>query len=587
MLPRPFIDALDNEACQIYRQNYQRFRAGDARGAVGEEPKAPNGAQLQQGISVVAEDDHDDWDAAGEDTSFGEIFRAIAAYRIDYRAHRRGAQKGAKGESSQLAHKMTMRHAMTLPVSQLVSLARFRAAAALEAVQSASHIHLGAGKLGLGLVVPAIHASGQPYAIVQRPSRSWSPLTEKGDAAATATAPDNGSSGGAPSNYGGTAAAAAADGTDADADADAGGLTKVGVRVNGNESIAGLVLVKDTKDILAAAEADCTRLFACTDDPAALRALVGRAQTFSVALGPAMANVVLPLCNDLPLRPRGERPCLYACENDHKAVDELTKKLEGRVDVVSCMVDRICTERSIGKGWVEVETEPYGGEIVVIAPPRGVTLPPFAGEGVKMPRLEAEAEYFCQRKIIMVNGMHTTLAFLTLLSKVTGAGKAEGESAHHGIVPVMPPLEHDLLTPDIASPEEQRVIWLWAVARLIFVMWEHEPSIIKAAHGVEKDEEACDILLAYAKATLARYGTVKDKCGRVLGGGVANRWHGRLKVIHDFLKGEPSMRGGIRRCLLERAGVKEADLRAAVADVVEKTQRFVGVTVKKQTFVSG
>ena len=38
------------------------------------------------------------------------------------------------------------------------------------------HVHFGAGRLGLGLVVPAIAASGVPFAVVQRPKPRWEQL---------------------------------------------------------------------------------------------------------------------------------------------------------------------------------------------------------------------------------------------------------------------------------------------------------------------------------------------------------------------------------------------------------------------------
>ena len=37
----------------------------------------------------------------------------------------------------------------------------------------AFHVHIGAGKLGLGLIIPALLQSTCPFAILQRPSRSW------------------------------------------------------------------------------------------------------------------------------------------------------------------------------------------------------------------------------------------------------------------------------------------------------------------------------------------------------------------------------------------------------------------------------
>ena len=42
------------------------------------------------------------------------------------------------------------------------------------------HLHFGAGRLGLGLVVPAISASGVPFAVVQRPKARWQALFKDG-----------------------------------------------------------------------------------------------------------------------------------------------------------------------------------------------------------------------------------------------------------------------------------------------------------------------------------------------------------------------------------------------------------------------
>ena len=54
------------------------------------------------------------------------------------------------------------------------------------------------------------------------------------------------------------------------------------------------------------------------------------------------------------------------------------------------------------------------GQVVILQPPPMAPLPAFAGDNVKVPMTYGEANYFCRRKITMVNGMHTTLAFLTL-----------------------------------------------------------------------------------------------------------------------------------------------------------------------------
>lgn len=62
-----------------------------------------------------------------------------------------------------------------------------------------------------------------------------------------------------------------------------------------------------------------------------------------------------------------------------------------------------------GRSWVVVR-----GQVVILQPPPMAPLPAFAGDNVKVPMTYGEANYFCRRKITMVNGMHTTLAFLTL-----------------------------------------------------------------------------------------------------------------------------------------------------------------------------
>ncbi|CAM9218858.1 unnamed protein product [Chrysoparadoxa australica] len=273
----------------------------------------------------------------------------------------------------------------------------------------------------------------------------------------------------------------------------------------------------------------------------------------------------------LPDAPQESRPCLYACENDHTMVETLAKLLAEKVVVVNCMVDRICTERSIEPDWVGVGTEPHAGELVVMNDPRNGVLPPFVGKNVQVPSLPAQAEYFCQRKIIMVNGMHTTLAFMTLCKNIPEPAGLLDNSWK----------DFSLITHQVATEEERRLIHVWTTARCLFILWEFDVQLIMAAHGVETEDEAVDILLAYAKTTIKRFDTVKDKAGRVLGGGVAKRYDGRLKMIMDWLDGEPPMRRGIRRRLIDRAGVSEAELRSKVKDMVSSAKRFGGVVVRK------
>lgn len=53
----------------------------------------------------------------------------------------------------------------------------------------------------------------------------------------------------------------------------------------------------------------------------------------------------MPLVSPLPLVPIEKQPKLFCCENDHDAVMKLKAQLKGKVFVIDCMVDRVCTAR--------------------------------------------------------------------------------------------------------------------------------------------------------------------------------------------------------------------------------------------------
>jgi hypothetical protein len=69
--------------------------------------------------------------------------------------------------------------------------------------------------------------------------------------------------------------------------------------------------------------------------------------------------------------------------------------------------------------------------------------------------------------------MHTTLAFMTLCKEEKGdvAG------------------DHVLMTHAAANDQEKTMIWHWAVARLLLVMYEHDLTVIKSAHHITSDAE--------------------------------------------------------------------------------------------------
>lgn len=71
-------------------------------------------------------------------------------------------------------------------------------------------------------------------------------------------------------------------------------------------------------------------------------------------------------------------------------VTELAKQLEGRVDVIHCMVDRICVDRSIEPRAIGVKCEPYEGEMVIMRRASNGLPPPFEGQFIRSPAMDAQ-----------------------------------------------------------------------------------------------------------------------------------------------------------------------------------------------------
>ena len=336
-----------------------------------------------------------------------------------------------------------------LPIAEMLSFRQYQAASDTvprPSADSTLHVHFGAGRLALGLVLPALVSSGRPFAVVQRPSEDFAAMRA------------------------------------------VGGGRGVEVRVR-DAAVAELTLITDENDLLGVGPD--SRLLVLSEDPMLLQALVARASTLSCALGPALVGVLEPLLDvvmdrrdredletsaawaavarELPAAPEGVRPVLYCCENDHSAAQYLEERFIDHMDVVACMVDRICTDRSVTADALTTSAEPYGGSLVVLSPPFWAPLPAFAGPAVTIPQAPATAQYVCRRKLLTVNGMHTTLAFMTLQEREAGPGILG---------------DYPLLTPGVATAEQQRSIWAWAVARGCLLLFEHDVEVMMNAHAV-------------------------------------------------------------------------------------------------------
>eukprot|EP00903_Cladosiphon_okamuranus_P006828 g6653.t1 len=384
--------------------------------------------------------------------------------------------------------------------------------------RSRFHVHFGAGRLGLGLVVGSIAESKTPFGVVQRPKASWGGIISNGCG------------------------------------------SQIEITVNGKPVVQDMTVISEGCDVEEYLKVGIAAMVVVGDRPTLLQ-LVRKATSFSCSLGAAMGIAMIPLLEQLEDKPPEERPVLYACENDHDAVRRVGEMVTSKVTTIPCMVDRICTGRQIGDYEVNVEAEPnFEGALVLLEPPRDPALVPFAGERVLIPTTEDEASYFYKRKFSIVNGMHTVLGFMTLREKAPGARELK---------------EHDLLAYSTASPEIRAELWAWVVVRCLDLLDCYGVELIKKAHGVETEEEVFDVLLNYGRQTLDRFSSVVDSTSRVLGGGLGNRLVTRLQPMVIFMgrhkfagTGKPEER------FLERAGVDETFARKAVRSLARSSVPF-------------
>jgi len=352
------------------------------------------------------------------------------------------------------------------------------------------HVHVGAGKLGLGLVLDSIQQSGcHDFAVVQRPSAAWRSLIE-----------DN--------------------------------VKKISILVNGEASGAAMKLLHG-KCWTSKVRAGRGPYFILTETGTPLISLAQKATSFSCSLKNGISDLKSVL-GALPKRVNPPR--LYACENDKDAIEELSNspELKDRVVVVPCMVDRISSSRDIGSdGVIHVGTEPWHGQIVVLpteADSASETPIPFGGPSVLTSETDAQANYFAERKLLLVNGAHTTLAFLTLTQELRKSTTSlEGMEL---------PGDFKLLDYDRADESTKRILWAWSLARCHQLANRFPAEVLMGAHGVETPEEALTELINYAWSSLQRFSHVSDTTGRVLSGGVVERFHGRLKNVLDGIEVE-------------------------------------------------
>jgi hypothetical protein len=163
------------------------------------------------------------------------------------------------------------------------------------------HVHFGLGHLGCGLIIPALTRKGINFALVNRPSKQWGELVDSKKSLSK------------------------------------GEKLTVAFKVNGEPVGEPIAVIADLKDLEESGPVGGSTMVALTEDKELLKQLMQRATSFSSSLGNALKKVLPPMFDLLDDKSGDDRPIMYACENEHQAVDELEKTVSA--------LQTACTER--------------------------------------------------------------------------------------------------------------------------------------------------------------------------------------------------------------------------------------------------
>ena len=329
------------------------------------------------------------------------------------------------------------------------------------------HVHFGAGKLGLGLVIPAISESDGDFVVVQRDTGPWRQLAESGRRVGLFINSER--------------------------------VLTLGTATRFGPGALGGILLTDAREHWLEASR--------------------RATSFSCSLGPSCADALLPVLSGLPRRPPDERPVLYACENSAESVRALEGGLSGRVAVTQCMVDRICYDKRVepALGRIDVMAEEHPGSIVIYDPEED---PPMDGDMVTVTDDALVAEYMFSEKKCLVNGVHTALAFLTLLEHEAARGRREPCAG----LPIDP-----------RTCRDARLL-SWCEASVDYLLHEHGAGLASRSHGAGAGEVR-GILMGKATESLERFSSVSDTTSRVLSRGYTQAFEDRMLPVLNFAAG--------------------------------------------------
>jgi len=357
------------------------------------------------------------------------------------------------------------------------------------------HVHFGAGKLGLGFVLPILDNIEVPIALFQRPgSKEWAKLEKNKD---------------------------------------------VVFSVN-SEELLDCKYVSDEcelTDVLRYIE-EQRHLFVSTSRIDILQAILGVTHSFSTAVAAGGLDDVYEGLALLPSYYPDTR--VYTFENDFKAVEGFRTKVAETLPgltVVSVMCDRICTHREITPvNRINTITEEFPGIAVVFSSdisychpfttPRSVRRK-CTPSNVVLASTPGEETFYYNRKFSLLNGIHYTMAVY-----------AFGELINRGVAPA------DWFDKPLSlwkNKQSLKDLDLLIEARILYLISQTDSQTLLGIYNTDDKKQVFKELKAFSDTVLERINSATDDlAGRILNlknpTAVKTKYSQHFMPLNNFLR---------------------------------------------------
>lgn len=357
------------------------------------------------------------------------------------------------------------------------------------------HVHFGAGKLGLGFVLPILDNIEVPIALFQRPgSQEWAKLDKNHD---------------------------------------------VVFSVNSEELLDCKYISDECElaDVLQYIE-EQRHLFVSTCRIDILQAVLGVTHSFSTAVAAGGLDDVYEGLALLPSYYQDTR--VYTFENDFKAVEGFRKKVNETLPgltVISVMCDRICTTREITPvNRINTITEEFPGIAVVFSSnisychpfttPRSVRRK-CTPSNVVLASTPGEETFYYNRKFSLLNGIHYTMAVY-----------AFGELINRGI-PAAEWFDKPLAL--WKNKQSLRDMNLLIEARILYLISQTDNETLLSIYNTDDKKQVFTELKAFSDTVLERIDSATDDlAGRILNlknaTAVKTKYSQHFMPLNNFLR---------------------------------------------------